>query len=697
MVGRPMTTPNAVAEAKNGFDRLPRRSRYFRPVMTLTAMGAWTYALAIPIIFDRFGPQPEQVAAFAPWIAVPVQILAMLSVGWLLFDRARAPQAMRAFWWLILAFTTLNLLANYVWNLPRDRHGREQFDYADALYLIDYGLLTAAFAYRFVRAGGTFKDLRVWLDGATMVTVQFVALWWFFLAPGLPHQLGNDITWGATISYSLALGAMMSMGALLYIQMPEGPGRTGVLLIIGAALAEAAWEMIWLGSWLVDFEFIGPFYNFGDVLCCACIATAVPFAQLQPPRAAAAAGSEPRGDGFLPALAVLVAIAMVAGTLATTKRFETWLLVVLAVLGALLLITRQHRARRDLRALNQQLAAREADARLTELVRRSNDLIVVVDPGGLVSFASPAAESILGMPRQQVKGLPAAGLFGSSHESSVSGFLAAVSNGGDSPDVMEIHFERPQDQTRVFKLAAANQLANPLINGIVLTAHDVTAQRELEREVLDAATRERVRWSGAVHDGLGQDLTGIALLLHAAAKAPDPDPRKQRRQLDELVERVNQTIVAARSLARGLSPLHVAQGSLGGALRRLSQASGTPMPVHVHIDPDFQDDLIDGFSADHLYRIAHEAIDNASRYSGGTRIDVHLGATRSHLNLDILDDGKGIVPGGKSSGDGWGLRLMEYRARILGGALRVTSSEDPGTRVEVAIPLPIPRPAGAAG
>ena len=526
-----------------------------------------------------------------------------------------------------------------------------------------------------------------------MVTVQFVALWWFFLAPGLPHQLGNDITWGATISYSLALGAMMSMGALLYLRMPEGPGRAGILLIVGAALAEAVWEMIWLGSWLVDFEFIGPFYNYGDVLCCACIATAV----LAPPRpaaSAAAAGTEPRGDGFLPALAVLMAIAMVAGTLATTKRFETWLLVVLAALGALLLITRQHRARRDLRALNQQLAAREADARLTELVRRSNDLIVVVDPAGLVSFASPAAESILWMPLQRLKGLPAAALFGSSHESSVSGFLAAVLNGGDSPDVMEIHLERPHGNVRVFKLAAANQLANPLINGIVLTVHDVTAQRELEREVLDAATRERVRLSGAVHDGLGQDLTGIALLLHAAAKAPDLDPRKQRRQLDELVERLNQTIVAARSLARGLSPLHVEQGSLRCALRRLSQASGTPVPVHLHIAPHFRDDLIDGFSADHLYRIVQEAVDNASRYSGGTRIDIHLDATRSRLILDILDDGKGIAPGDKSSSDGWGLRLMEYRARILGGALRVTNTEDPGTRVEVSIPLPIPRPAG---
>jgi len=224
-----------------------------------------------------------------------------------------------------------------------------------------------------------------------------------------------------------------------------------------------------------------------------------------------------------------------------------------------------------------------------------------------------------------------------------------------------------------------------LINGIVVTAHDVTGQRLLEREVLDAATRERVRLSGDIHDGLGQELTGIALLLHAAAKAPDPDPVMQRRQLEAIVERVNQSIGTARDLARGLSPLHVAHGSLSNALTRLAQASNPRMPIHVRVDPEFQDELVDEFSADHIYRIVHEAVNNALRHSAGTRIEIHLGAGRTHLMLSITDDGKGMVKGDATE-DGLGLRLMEYRARVLGGTLHVSNSEQSGTRVELAIP-----------
>jgi signal transduction histidine kinase len=690
-----MVTTNSIIGADSGLVRpAARGAKLHRHFSTLAAAGAWSYAIAIPIVSGYSRLQPGQFDAVAPWIALPLQVLAMVSVGWLLIDRSLAHGAMRRFWWLILGFTSLNTLANWLWNIPRTVTAHEQLDVFDALYLIDYCLLTAAFATLFLRAGGTFTSMRIWLDIATMVIVQLAALWGFFLAPGLPRTLGHDISIGATLSYSLVVTVMTSLAALVCIRTPRFPGRALIYLFAVAALAEAAWEVIWLGSWLVDFEFIGAFYNYGDVLCFACICTAASIAHRGTPPAAAPGCGDLRGDGFLPALAVLAAIAMIGGTLATTKRVENWLLVGLASLCALLLITRQSKMRGEVQALTKQLATREADARLTELVRRSTDLIVVIDRAGLVGFASPAARSILRVPDGDLHGLPAARLFGSANEALMRSFLDGVLN-GDPADDIEVHFERPPGTKRVYKVAAANQLGNPLINGIVLTAHEMTGQRELEREVLEAATRERVRLSGAIHDGLGQELTGIALMLHATAKMPAPDPQEHRGQLRDIVERVNQTIVTARNLAGGLSPVRVARGSLCRALHGLSRTAGRGMPVRVHVDPQFKDELIDDFCADHLYRIAEEAVDNASQHSGGTRVDIQLGATPDHIELSVTDDGGGLH-GRASAKDSWGLRLMEYRVRILAGTLGILPGAESGTRIEVRIPLTAARPPRAA-
>jgi PAS domain S-box-containing protein len=161
------------------------------------------------------------------------------------------------------------------------------------------------------------------------------------------------------------------------------------------------------------------------------------------------------------------------------------------------MITRQRSVRAELRALNHQLAAREADARLTELVRRSIDLIVVIDKDGMVSFASPAAGSMLSMPATQIPGMPAAQLFGASNEAFLKGFLERVFKNTDAPDVLELHVAGASGDVRAFKLGAVNQLANPLINGIVLTAHDVTGQRALEREVHRTAAARRRDGAGS--------------------------------------------------------------------------------------------------------------------------------------------------------------------------------------------------------
>ena len=649
---------------------------------------AWAYAIALPVLF-QFSDRPQQFDTAADWIALPLQLAAIFLIGLLLYDSRRSSQSLRGVWSLVLSYVVVSVAATCVWNWFRHGNGKESLDLADLLYLIDYWILTAAFALLFRRAGGSFKTAQVWLDAATMMVVQLAALWSFFLTPSFPPGLNHGITLAATCVYSITLAAMLTMAALVCLEMPNFRGRSGVFLLVGAAAAVAAWEIIWLSSWLVDFEFVGAYYNYGDVLCCACIISAVSAMQEGAPVRSEPIDSERQADGFMPALALLLAIALVAGNLATTRRLDTWVLIGLVALCMVLLVTRQRRVRSELRALNRQLALQVADARLTELVRRSTDLIVVVGASRLVSFASPAAESMLSLPVAQSIGMPAEMLFGAAHQPSLKRFLERIFTEQHALLALELRVDgasgQAPEEPRIFNLNAANQLENPLINGVVLTIGDVTARRALEREVLDVATRERVRLCADIHDGLGQELTGIAMLLQAAATAPNPDPVLQAGQLRSIVGYVNRSIVSARDLARGLSPLQVVGGSLSGALQRLAQDAGGQVPIRVNIDSQCDERLIDEFSADHLYRIAQEAVVNALRHSGCEHVAIEMSQANGMLTLDILDDGRGISTP-SSSDSGLGMRLMEYRARMLGGSLR-TASASGGTRVEVRMPL----------
>ena len=89
---------------------------------------------------------------------------------------------------------------------------------------------------------------------------------------------------------------------------------------------------------------------------------------------------------------------------------------------------------------------------------------------------------------------------------------------------------------------------------------------------------------------------------------------------------------------------------------------------------------IDAHKATQLYHIAQEAITNAIKHSQARTIRVTLVTDESTIKLEIRDDGIGIS---KESArpDGMGLRIMSYRAGLIGGKLDLSRDESGGTLV----------------
>ena len=219
-----------------------------------------------------------------------------------------------------------------------------------------------------------------------------------------------------------------------------------------------------------------------------------------------------------------------------------------------------------------------------------------------------------------------------------------------------------------------------------------------EREILEIVSREQQRIGSDLHDGLGQELTGIALMLKGVAARLRKDGSAVSRDVEELIGLVNNAIESTRTLARGLSPVEGAQGGLRAAVQTLVAGIEARCNVRVRAHLHLEEPLPLGeVAAGHVYRIVQEALTNAVRHSGAREVCVRLQTARGELHLRVDDDGRGFLPPPADSPGGLGLKIMRYRAQMLGGSLVIAWGANGGASVRCSCPLEPVRPAiGAA-
>jgi PAS domain S-box-containing protein len=216
---------------------------------------------------------------------------------------------------------------------------------------------------------------------------------------------------------------------------------------------------------------------------------------------------------------------------------------------------------------------------------------------------------------------------------------------------------------------------------------DVTARKRLESALIDTANREQQRLGRELHDGLGQELTGIAMRLqglHGQLRTASPGLAGPVEHLGGLL---SAAIRNTRMLAHGLAPVSAGQGGLEAALQRLADQSASAYGIPVSVTLDLRRPVaIDEIAGGNLYRICQEALSNAVRHGRPSRVQISLSSTPESLSLEVLDDGIGIATVGER-GAGMGLQSMAYRAENLHGTVEVARRPTGGTRVSVRIPL----------
>ena len=246
------------------------------------------------------------------------------------------------------------------------------------------------------------------------------------------------------------------------------------------------------------------------------------------------------------------------------------------------------------------------------------------------------------------------------------------------------------DGTHVNVEIAASQILLEGQTVTLLVCRDVTERMALEDEVLDVSSREQARLAHDLHDGLGQQLTGLSLFVRGLANQVIARHPKFKYDFDRIETMVTKSIQDTRRLAAGMSPVALEGWGLSEALCALAMQASELYALKVKTSLDaLQGAHVDQVVATHLYRIVQEAISNVARHAHASSLTIETELLRSELQLTIADDGTGFAEPSVVSGysAGLGLRIMRYRAQRIGGTLRVDGNKPHGTIIRVSFPL----------
>ncbi|HWG43283.1 MAG TPA: PAS domain-containing protein [Gemmataceae bacterium] len=213
---------------------------------------------------------------------------------------------------------------------------------------------------------------------------------------------------------------------------------------------------------------------------------------------------------------------------------------------------------------------------------------------------------------------------------------------------------------------------------------DITPRKMLECQLLEITAETERQIGQELHDSVGQEITGLGLMSQTLSQRL-PEASSEQRLAIRLVAGLNQLHKQIRALAHGLVPVEMEAKGLWAALDDLATSMREQSGVSIQFECPEWIEMPDHAISMELYRIAQEALSNALRHGRPRRIDLSILALPNGLRLRIRDDGVGIAEQTKDN-KGLGIRIMEYRATLIGGVFRIKPAQEGGTVVTVTLP-----------
>ena len=359
----------------------------------------------------------------------------------------------------------------------------------------------------------------------------------------------------------------------------------------------------------------------------------------------------------------------------------------------------------DLKTLNDDLE-RQVDLRTSEAVQRATELkesqlhfrgvldampdaIISIDSNGLMTSVNQATERVFGYVSSELIGKNIIVLVPSFPRERL------LADEELSPAFAQEQHARRADGS-VFPVdIKTNEIRHHKL--FVAIIRDISARKALEKQVIDSAIEEQRRIGNDIHDGMGQELTGLRYMAqtHAESLASGQltsafsAETKVAYRMSEWLETIQGQM---RRIIRQLVPVELDQQGLVSALAGLADRTTELHDVKCVFEGEQTLTVSDPGLATQLFRIVQEAVNNAVRHSQARLIKIVLEESGGTLDVRVIDDGTGIpsvsdlASRHSITGTGVGLNTMAYRAGLINARLQFEPGDQNGTVVSCLVP-----------
>jgi signal transduction histidine kinase len=208
---------------------------------------------------------------------------------------------------------------------------------------------------------------------------------------------------------------------------------------------------------------------------------------------------------------------------------------------------------------------------------------------------------------------------------------------------------------------------------------------ELQRTLVRAEERERLRLARELHDETGQAIAATMIEVNQLEPLVRPEKRAHIGRVRALLEEISRTL---HHIAWQLRPTSINDCGLTQALHDCVAywSDRTNIQIDLHLSPQDVDALDDDLRTA-VYRIVQEALTNVAKHAGAGMASVVIKRIDGRLHIAAEDDGRGFDPAAAADAGGLGLLGMRERVKLLGGDFEIESATGAGTTVFARLPL----------